>query len=569
MASNLQAHVLRLENELASEIEKNKKYKEEAEAVRKSLLSAREQFAAFESAVEKTLDEAVVNFSSSQNKITLSSGAENEVGGLYEKYKNIELANKNIRILDNRLTEEYAVYTTVRRLVRGLIDNLDFPLITDVVIEKSVERSQLASPDYYLSAVLSAISAWIGDRRVRAEAAVSKALSLDKKSASLFFMLFNIGILRYESAQKWFDLYVSCDLIESDSDTFFMLLSFAGKTPNRLPEKNFYDYIFGYIKERTADDISRYTNNKDLISEITKHYETGRSEKVEGFGIIKEHIAQSSELFKVLSFAKNNINILDTYYKYLNTSKVNDEIMLRDYIDQLTDKPHPSEKHIYDEIAFNEKVIECEGDIERAKEEYTQGFNEMKNPLNCVGVMIRAFFFGKDGSIDGFTQNAVIRLTKELHLSALSEYAKSYRVPFQNKLELTIDDYSTVINTEKREIEYYKIFDWCDRHKKAALQKGSFIFQIWGIIIAAVTVVAGIKLSPIAFTASAAALIFTVLGFLYRFSKRGKIKADCEIKEKYLKERLADVFDQYDKLREECVEYDKIHEKIVSEIIKS
>ena len=135
-------------------------------------------------------------------------------------------------VLNNqhRSDASFANYRTVRKIVQGMMDNLDVTMVSNKTITKSVEVQHLQTPDYWLTCVLISIMAWKNNDRELSDRALARAVRLDKKDSAIFYMLFNLRMGRDEAALKWFYTYQECDLKGSDQRTFLMLFSLVSKT---------------------------------------------------------------------------------------------------------------------------------------------------------------------------------------------------------------------------------------------------------------------------------------------------------------------------------------------------
>lgn len=172
-----------------------------------------------------TLNASTAKFEDSHQKGIAAIELQGEIDKMYVRFKQMELANKKIRECNNKKYYDFANYRTIRKLVQGMMDNLDVNMISDAVIYKSVEAQHLKTPDYWLTCVLIAIMAWKSDDRPLAERAIQRAIALDKKNSAIFFMLFNLRMQRDEAALKWFFTYQECPLKGSDQRNFLLLFA--------------------------------------------------------------------------------------------------------------------------------------------------------------------------------------------------------------------------------------------------------------------------------------------------------------------------------------------------------
>ena len=81
----------------------------------------------------------------SHNQLKRTFNVQLQIKEMYFIFKDVETANKKIRLLTNKLYFDYRNQSTVRKIMRGFIDNLDLNMVSDEVIYKSLEKEFLQS----------------------------------------------------------------------------------------------------------------------------------------------------------------------------------------------------------------------------------------------------------------------------------------------------------------------------------------------------------------------------------------------------------------------------------------
>ena len=225
-ANALQNQVNQLENE-------NRELMHELSVVERGVLGAMNELEAFNAKIRNTFDYCANSMTYSHDKAVQSIVVQGEIEELYTRFKQIELANKKIRACNNKKYYDFANYRAVRKIVQGIMDNLDLNMISNRTIFKAVEVQHLQTPDFWLTCSLIAVMAWKNDDKRLADRALAEAIKLDKKNTSLFFMLFNLRVDREDAALKWFESFQECEMKGSDEDTFLMLFTLITKTKYR------------------------------------------------------------------------------------------------------------------------------------------------------------------------------------------------------------------------------------------------------------------------------------------------------------------------------------------------
>jgi len=177
------SNIASLEAELSRQRSINNELRSELNMIESHVSSAYNRLENFNQSICNRLDTSRSRLDESELKMEAAMTTQAEIEQLFHRFKAMEMANKRIRECNNRKYYDFANYTKVRKLVQGVMDNLDVNMASDRVIYKSVERQHLQTPDYWLTCVLLSIMAWRNDDKPLADRAMSVALSLDKKAA--------------------------------------------------------------------------------------------------------------------------------------------------------------------------------------------------------------------------------------------------------------------------------------------------------------------------------------------------------------------------------------------------
>lgn len=252
----LRAEISRLESELRSIERENNALRSEISSTVNSVNQAERNLADYNQHIRNTLDNANGTINSSINCALDAYELQGQINKLYVRYKNVELANKRIRALNNKKYYDFNNFRTVRKIVQGMMDNLDLNMVSDAIIYKSIERQHLKTPDFWLTPALLSVMAWKNDDKPLADRAIAEAVKLDMKNSCMFYMIFNMRMGRDSAVVKWFLEYQKCELKGSDENTFLMLFSLISKT------------LSDTVDDETAQLISDYIHR--LIVECAK-----------------------------------------------------------------------------------------------------------------------------------------------------------------------------------------------------------------------------------------------------------------------------------------------------------
>lgn len=421
---------------------------------------------------------------------------QNEIGELYGRLKAMEQANKAIRKCNDRKYYDFAVYRQVRKIVQGMMDDLDFSMISMDVIDKAVQREQLKDPDFWLTSAMLAIVAWNDDDREGAEKALRNAMRLDDRKTAAFFMVFNLRLASEKSftpgmsdqrelaALKWLAYLAGGRLDAAVKPTGAqggavsgaqttgassqsskpaptaqqgpalrgseqsLLLLFVSMMSRALSDK---------VSDRTRQIVTNYVNS--LIDEdLARHGDTraqavGRiADKWQGiagtqpfpYDAIVSHVPGWKDLSLAMSMARGQQAILEFVDRTLTVPVEQRNLFLKDYIDGIAQEPGKQERDTYDEIRRNELIIECKGDVDEARGRFAKEKAFENAELNIVGDMID-WVYG-DRSSEEVNPQMVRNMfvaTKPLELEACGLYRDRYTSLVRPVQTVTIDDFTT------------------------------------------------------------------------------------------------------------------------------
>ena len=156
----LQSKLNALERELSQAQQINRELRGELSTITNGVSNANKELNDYNSKIRNTLDNCNVTMNSSHQRVVDAIALQGEIEVLYTRFKHVELANKKIRECNNKKYYDFANYRTVRKIIQGIMDNLDVHMVSDKTIIKSVEVQHLQTPDYWLTCVLISVMAW-------------------------------------------------------------------------------------------------------------------------------------------------------------------------------------------------------------------------------------------------------------------------------------------------------------------------------------------------------------------------------------------------------------------------
>ena len=566
---DLKSKLNQLESQLRQAERVNAELRGELSTVERGVSRAHKELEDYNDRIRGTLDNCNGTMTSSHQRVIDAIEVQGEIERMYVRFKQMELANKKIRAANNKKYYDFANYRTVRKIVQGIMDNLDVNMVSDKTITKSVEVQHLQTPDYWLTCVLISVMAWKNDDRELADRAMARAIKLDKKDSAIFYMLFNLRMGRDEAALKWFYTYQECDLKGSDQRTFLMLFSLVSKTLVENVEDSTKNEIFAFIK-KVIDANMRASgySEADIVNQILQYLNRMQPSDQLQYSMLRKYCTEFDQMSAVMMKAKNNIGILEFILKTVNVPVEQKNTFLKGYIDELIATPNQTEKDVYDEIAYNELIIRYEGEVETAKEVFSAEQTKKANNLNLIAEMIDWIYECEAQDINGQIRMNMFTLTKALQEQAVDAHVEDYRSRRKVTHNVTIGEYTTEVNFKREDEEYSKVASYFTgkRDDAIAALKNWKAFIGFGVGIAS-----AVGAFFVGYWLFAVALIGAGYGAGVMLSNKSQIKhleQKCAESIRSTSDILQQLFSEFSKYQAELDEYDSYYERIKNEFNK-
>lgn len=566
---DLKSKLNQLESQLRQAERVNAELRGELSTVERGVSRAHKELEDYNDRIRGTLDNCNGAMTSSHQRVIDAIEVQVEIERMYVRFKQMELANKKIRAANNKKYYDFANYRTVRKIVQGIMDNLDVNMVSDKTITKSVEVQHLQTPDYWLTCVLISVMAWKNNDRELADRAMARAIKLDKKDSAIFYMLFNLRMGRDEAALKWFYTYQECDLKGSDQRTFLMLFSLVSKTLVDNVEDSTKNEVFAFIK-KVIDANMRASgySEADIVGQIRRYLNRMQPSDQLEYSMLRKYCTEFDRMSAIMMQAKNNIGILEFILRTVNVPVEQKNTFLKGYIDELIATPNQAEKDVYDEIAYNELVIRYEGVVETAKEVFSAEQTKKANDLNLIAEMIDWIYEREAQDVNGQIRLNMFTLTKALQEQAVDAHVEDYRSRRKVTHNVTIGEYTTEVNFKREDEEYSKVASYFTgkRDDAIAALKNWRAFIGFGVGIAS-----AVGAFFVGYWLFAVALIGAGYGAGVMLSNKSQIKhleQKCAESIRSTSDILQQLFSEFSKYQAELDEYDSYYERIKNEFNK-
>ena len=558
-----------LEAELSRQRSINQELRSELNTIEYGVRRANDRLEQFNSRICNALDTGRQYLDDSTRKLDAAIETQAEIELLYKRFKAMELANKRIRDCNNKKFYDFANYTKVRKLVQGVMDNLDVNMASDRVIYKSVERQHLQTPDYWLTCVLLSIMAWKNDDKALADRAMSIALDLDKKSSSVFYMLFNLRMDREDAAIKWFEQYQQCELKGSDQRVFLLLFALISKCINSSEElgEHAREEINHFIQRVVEHSIqTEGYSRQEMVDIILRHLADFVPGETLEYPKLRKYSKDYSRYHGAMMQAKANISILEYFREVVHVQPEQRNSFIKSFIDELIAAANAQEKAVYDEIEYNETIIRMEGDVDKAKEIFGQKKVHDEKEMNLVYEMIEWVYGADKDDVNGQSRMNMFTLTKDLQFDAVIQRAETYRAIDRRHAEVAFGDYATTVDFKNKQGEKTKAENFYREKRDNYLATIKDWKAFVGFGIAAAAAIASFFVSLGLLVVSAIGIGYGVITLLSNKSNRKHAEAEFQQNCRLSGQLLDDLFEEHAAYEAEFNSYDAYMDEIVREI---
>lgn len=568
----LHAEVARLTAELGRVKVIQARLQTELHSLQNGILNADRELSNYHTYLQNNMNSAQNTLEYSFERCIQTKELQGEIDVLYRKFKIVELANKRIRECNNKKYYDFKNYRSVRNLMRGMMDNLDFSMASSEVLTKAVEASHLQTPDYWLTCALIAVCAWFENDKQLARRSIDQAIKLDRKMTAIFFMLFNIRMQRGETAMRWFATFRNSDLTGKDRRVFLMLFSLICRTMKELVDERAMREINAFIENIIERSAAAEGFSEQAVAErIMRGFLTLRNdgEYPYEYPELAACCTGASQLRETMMLVRNNESIQQYVLEILNVPVIEKNEFIKNYMDEIIGEPCAAEQEVYEEIERNEMIIAMGGNKEEAEERFRIEKERHGNKINLISEMMEWLYSADREDINPQIKQCIFLLTKKYQKLAVESYRAAYRSRQMNGFECRIRDFQDVIDLDNPVDGENKLNVFCEQKKQVALSK----IKSWKAIagFSAAIVCSAIALATQAWWVLSGVVVgiaFGVFSLLESANTRKELEAKCTEDKENGKKRIAALCGEYSRWKRELAGYDAVAEEILATLSK-
>lgn len=569
--ASLYAERSRLESELREIRRENDRLQQEINQAVGTINSLRQELVNYENNINSSLAASESRMRNSIGKTNTALGLQEQIEILYPLYMNIEEADKRNRQLQQKIYYDFKTYRIVRKIMQGIMDNLDFSLVSEEVIYKAVEKEHLQAPDFWLTSSMLAVMAWKSDNKELADRAIRNSISLDIKNTCIFFMIFNLRMGREAAALSWMSVYEQQEIKGEDYETILMMFSLVSKTVFENISTNIRVRLEAFIDRILKESMEKESfSDEGIVALIMERMTRTRTRQDFDCPALRKHTNAYEYLADTMSYAQNNTNILDWICTIANPNTNERNAYLKHYMDNLLASPNAVEKETYDEMEKNDMIVECHGNKEEAEIKFAEEMHRRTLDINLISEMVKTVHDNTEEDVNAQMRRNMFVILKDYEKRGYISYLNNYRSRTNSRFALTINDYSTDANLMDFQSESRKI----DSHYSAWLSnelskvKDIASYIMFGVGVAAMVGSIFIKLIALGIGVMVLLGLIGGIKMLVNSSTRKRLTNTANRNSANAKEILRQIFTEYANSLNGIKEYDNISESILDEFAK-
>lgn len=342
--------------------------------------------------------------------------------------------------LEAELERQYGHYAVVRRTSVGVMQAFDVGNVSDDVVAHVSEEIMIQSPRYWLAPALVGIAAWSRDDKEIAERSINEAFKRDAAKTSLFFALVLRRTGRLSGAVRWLRHYLKNCKSDALTRDFAVILEASaqgafGSDGALLLSETIYKWTTDL---RTSEKITQAQIDEWEAEILTNSQTLASDEYIE----LKSYCPEFHKLSAMLGSATA---LGETRKKYLAVREdqhvapgfVAD--LLDDLLEQLVTEYDEEELPLRREVAFNQAIVETDGDMKRAQEIADEYHRALEETIDAVSLQTRTAISPELMGVSVQTQKVSIGIGQQDFLEGLNEYTRSYRSKAINQATIVLD----------------------------------------------------------------------------------------------------------------------------------
>ncbi len=441
-AERLLAEIRRLQYQIERAIIENQNLQAELESLIQNVEIVTENAAAMDIEVSKSMEYVKGRIQEADVSTKELFDLINDLTNSYFTFKNLSTASKNVTQFTDEYYTRFKFFNELRRITLGYVIGLDAHICSDQTMRKKVEEAYLQNSEYWLAYAIMAVMLWASDEEEAAKRAMSKSLTMDYFSTSLFFLLINLRFTRVDAAKKWYLSYLDrVDMENLGEEWQYLLQAYLSGVFGVDKEFNYLVHeCFANMLEQME---SMHPNYGNRVAEETLAYSKSYIHVTKNeFETLRRYSSDYEELKRLLSSAEKNEE-LAVHFRSIVEDNTQVEYNMFQRIENilynLINAYDKDEMIVIKNKRYNEMILKSKGDLGMAQQFFNYEFPLDSGTRKLEDLLFTWAFEEDVNRVNITVKKFSISYLKKWIAKGFQFYADNYRKKEKEKIKIEID----------------------------------------------------------------------------------------------------------------------------------
>lgn len=441
-AERLLTEIRRLQEQIERAVIENQNLQNELAVLIDNVQIVTENAAAMDIEVNKSMDYVKGRIQEADISTSELFALIDDLTKSYFTFKNLSTASKNVTQFTDEYYTRFKFFNELRRITLGYVIGLDAHICSDQTMRKKVEEAYLKNSDYWLAYAIMAVMLWASDEEEAAKRALSKALTMDYFSTSLFFLLINLRFTRVDAAKKWYLSYLDrVDMENLGEEWQYLLQAYLSGVFG--VDKEFNHLVHECFTNMLVQMESMHPNYGNRVTEKTVSFSSSYIYVTKNeFETLRRHSQDYEELKKLLSSAEKNEELAIHFRKIVeDNTQIESDLFQRieNILYDLINAYDKEELGVLKNKRYNEMILKAKGDLGMAQQFFNNEFPPDSDTRKLEDLLFSWAFEEDNGRVDITVKKFAILYLKKWIAKGFQTYADNYRKREKEKIRIEID----------------------------------------------------------------------------------------------------------------------------------
>ena len=400
-------------------------------------------------------------------------------------------ASKNVTQFTDEYYTRFKFFNELRRITLGYVIGLDAHICSDQTMRKKVEEAYLQNTDYWLAYAIMAVMLWASDEEEAAKRAMSKALTMDYFSTSLFFLLINLRFTRVDAAKKWYLSYLDrVDMEHLGEEWQYLLQAYLSGVFG--VDKDFNHLVHECFTNMLEQMESMHPNYGNRVSEKTLAYSEAYIHVTKNeFETLRRQSPDYEELKRLLSSAEKNEE-LAIHFRSIVEDKTQVESNMFQRIENilydLINAYDKDELTVIKNKRYNEMILKSKGDLGMAQQFFNNEFPSDSGAKKLEDLLFTWAFEEDANRVDITVKKFSISYLKKWIAKGFQSYADNYRKKEKEKIKIEIDGWQGECDENSFDSAQVELQKHYNKNRVWDTIKDKYVLIFIGMAIAALVI---------------------------------------------------------------------------------